>query len=57
MGSAAYRVVTNDGTVYFLKLRKGFNEIVVTVSQDGTSVLALADVYSSFPAAMLEQME
>ena len=31
MGSAVYRVVANDGTVYFLKLRKGFDEIVVTV--------------------------
>ena len=30
-GSAVYRVVTNDGTVYFLKLRKGFDEIIVTV--------------------------
>lgn len=31
MGSVVYRVVTKDGTAYFLKLRKGFNEIVVTV--------------------------
>jgi spectinomycin phosphotransferase len=31
MGSAVYRVVAEDGAVYFLKLRKGFNEIVVTV--------------------------
>lgn len=31
MGSAVYRVVANDGTAYFLKLRKGFNEIVVTI--------------------------
>lgn len=30
-GSAVYRVVTRERTVYFLKLRKGFNEIVVTV--------------------------
>lgn len=30
-GSAVYRVITNDGTVYFLKLRKGFDEIIVTV--------------------------
>ena len=30
-GSAVYRVVTDDGTAYFLKLRKGFNEIIVTV--------------------------
>ena len=30
-GSAVYRVVTNDGMIYFLKLRKGFEEIVVTV--------------------------
>jgi spectinomycin phosphotransferase len=29
--SAVYRAVTNDGTSYFLKLRKGFSEIVVTV--------------------------
>ena len=33
------------------------NEIIVTVSQDGKSALALADVYASFPAAMLVQME
>jgi spectinomycin phosphotransferase len=31
MGSAVYRLITKDGTIYFLKLRKGFNEIVVTV--------------------------
>jgi spectinomycin phosphotransferase len=30
-GSAVYRVVTEDGTAYFLKLRKGFYEISVTV--------------------------
>lgn len=30
-GSAVYRVVADDGTPYFLKLRKGFDEIVVTV--------------------------
>jgi spectinomycin phosphotransferase len=32
-GSAVYRVVANDGTAcaYFLKLRKGFDEIIVTV--------------------------
>jgi spectinomycin phosphotransferase len=30
-GSAVYRVVTDDGTAYFLKLRKGFAKIVVTV--------------------------
>src|ERR1051325_848832 len=30
-GSAVYRVITNSGMVYFLKLRKGFDEIVVTV--------------------------
>jgi len=30
-GTAVYRVVTNDGTVYFLKLRKGFDEITVTI--------------------------
>ena len=30
-GSAVYRVVTDDGTAYFLKLRKNFDEIVVTV--------------------------
>jgi spectinomycin phosphotransferase len=29
--SAVYRAVTNDGTSYFLKLRKGFSEIAVTV--------------------------
>ena len=32
-------------------------EIVASVSQDGKTALALADVYASFPAAMLEQME
>ncbi len=31
MGSVVYRVIAKDGTVYFLKLRRGFNEIVVTV--------------------------
>jgi spectinomycin phosphotransferase len=31
MGTAVYRVVVDDDTAYFLKLRKGFNEIVVTV--------------------------
>lgn len=31
MNTAVYRVVANDGTAYFLKLRKGFNEITVTV--------------------------
>jgi len=31
MGTAIYRVVADDGTAYFLKLRKGFDEIVVTV--------------------------
>ena len=31
MGTAVYRVTTDDGTVYFLKLRKGFDEISVTV--------------------------
>ena len=31
MGTAVYRVVTDDRTAYFLKLRKGFDEISVTV--------------------------
>jgi spectinomycin phosphotransferase len=31
MGTVVYRVVAEDGTAYFLKLRKGFTEIVVTV--------------------------
>jgi spectinomycin phosphotransferase len=31
MGTAVYRVITNDETVYFLKLRKGFDEISVSV--------------------------
>ncbi len=31
MGTVVYRVVTEDGTAYFLKLMKGFDEIVVTV--------------------------
>src|SRR5678816_3443361 len=30
-GSAVYRVLSEDGAEYFLKLRKGFDEIVVTV--------------------------
>jgi spectinomycin phosphotransferase len=30
-GTVVYRVVTDDGTPYFLKLRKGFQEILVTV--------------------------
>lgn len=31
MGTAVYRVVADDRTTYFLKLRKGFDEIIVTV--------------------------
>jgi spectinomycin phosphotransferase len=31
MGTAVYRVIAEDGTAYFLKLRKGFEEIIVTV--------------------------
>ena len=31
MGTAVYRVVADDGTAYFLKLRRGFDEISVTV--------------------------
>jgi hypothetical protein len=31
LGTAVYRVVTTDGAAYFLKLRKGFEEITVTV--------------------------
>jgi spectinomycin phosphotransferase len=31
MGTAVYRVGAGDGTAYFLKLRKGFEEITVTV--------------------------
>jgi spectinomycin phosphotransferase len=31
LGTAVYRVVANNRTVYFLKLRKGFEEIIVTV--------------------------
>jgi spectinomycin phosphotransferase len=30
-GSAVYRITTEEGMVYFLKLRRGFNKIVVTV--------------------------
>lgn len=30
-GSAVYRVIAGDGNIYFLKLRKGFDEISVTV--------------------------
>lgn len=44
-GSAVYRVVADEGAVYFLKLRKGFEEITVTVplflkSQGIQSVIA-----------------
>lgn len=31
LGTAVYRVVTEDGKAYFLKLRRGFDEIIVTV--------------------------
>ncbi len=31
MGTAVYRIVAQDEKTYFLKLRKGFNEIAVTV--------------------------
>ena len=31
LGTAVYRVITDDGTAYFLKLRQGFDEITVTV--------------------------
>src|SRR5687768_239847 len=31
LGTAVYRVVAEPGTAYFLKLRKGFEEITVTV--------------------------
>jgi spectinomycin phosphotransferase len=31
LGTAVYRVITAEGTAYFLKLRKGFSEITVTV--------------------------
>jgi spectinomycin phosphotransferase len=31
MGTAVYRVVTDNGAAYFLKLRKGFDELSVTV--------------------------
>ena len=31
MGTVVYRVLADDDTAYFLKLRKGFTEIVVTV--------------------------
>lgn len=31
LGTAVYQVVTDEGIEYFLKLRKGFEEIVVTV--------------------------
>jgi spectinomycin phosphotransferase len=31
MGTVVYRLITNDGTIYFLKLRKNFDEIVVLV--------------------------
>ncbi|MDQ2692401.1 MAG: aminoglycoside phosphotransferase family protein [Chloroflexota bacterium] len=31
LGTAVYSVITDDGKTYFLKLRKGFEEILVTV--------------------------
>src|SRR6185436_9362514 len=31
LNAAAYRVLTDNGVTYFLKLRKGFDEIAVTV--------------------------
>ena len=31
MGTAVYRVIAENGTAYFLKLRRGFEEIIVTV--------------------------
>lgn len=31
LGTAVYRVVAHDGTAFFLKLRKGFDQITVTV--------------------------
>jgi len=31
MGTVVYRVIADNGTIYFLKLRKGFDEISVTV--------------------------
>jgi spectinomycin phosphotransferase len=31
MGTAVYRVIAENGAAYFLKLRKGFEEIIVTV--------------------------
>src|SRR5687768_11345779 len=31
LGTAVYRLITDDGAAYFLKLRKGFEEIVVSV--------------------------
>ena len=31
VGTAVYRVVADDETAYFLKLRKGFDEVIVTV--------------------------
>ena len=31
MGTAVYRIITDDGNVYFLKLRKGFDQISVTI--------------------------
>jgi spectinomycin phosphotransferase len=31
MGTVVYHIIAKNGTAYFLKLRKGFNEITVTV--------------------------
>jgi spectinomycin phosphotransferase len=45
MGTAVYRVITDNGAAYFLKLRKGFDELSVTVplflkSQDVQEIIS-----------------
>jgi spectinomycin phosphotransferase len=52
MGTAVYRVVADDGSIHFLKLRKGFDEISVTVplflkSQGIKEIIAPLEINSS----------
>ena len=49
VNTAVYRVVAKDGTTFFLKLRKGFNEITVTVPRFLKSQ-GLQEILSPFDA-------
>lgn len=51
MGTAVYQVVTDNGTAYFLKLRKGFDEISITIplflkSQGVKEIISLIETKS-----------